>query len=251
MILAVGLVLWPPTAKTLAPTTMTETQDGQIRLNPDELVRQLFDPLLIPIVQQSIRDGTFSLDVRRTTPAPSLQGAADEFLAIWHTRHQNSYAEKNKKFDVYGVTSLEPASPQERTPATRATAYQKASRYPPLYLVVVGNQLDLPHRYSIGYVIVPPTPDRSVEAHLHAPIMPTPVRLLTPLKYTVWGALVAPPLGIFVLFDISPSNNTGDFWSRLGNYVVTNLQFAVVFAFVGAICGFCAGMFVAIRGRRA
>ena len=251
MTLAVGLIVWPPEAKTLVPTAITETVDGQIKLDPDELVEHLFDPLYKPVVQQSIRDGTFYLDIRRTAPSRSLQSAADEFLTIWYTRRQNSYAEANKKFEVYGVASLESVSPQERTPTTRATLHHNTSHYSPtLYLVVVGNQLDLPHRHSIGYIIVPSTPDQSVKTHLHAPIMPGRVRIMAPVKYMVWGALVVPFLGIFVFFDISPTNDAGGFWSRLGDYVVTNLQFAVVFAFIGAVGGFCTGMFVAVRGRR-
>jgi hypothetical protein len=244
MIVAVGLILWPPTAKTVAPSAIAEMPDGQIKIDTEKIVQRLFDPLYVRVVQQSLRDGTFSLDVRRTSQSPSLQDAAEEFLTIWFTRHQSSSVEANKRFDVYGVSSLESASPRGRTSAFRAP-----SHYPPLYLVIVGNRQDLPHRHSLGYVTLPSGHDHNIKPHLHSPLMPVSMRLLTPVKYMLWGALLGPFLGLFVLFEIEPSN-TGSFWTRLVDWVVANLQFAVVFAFIGAVGGFCAGMFVAIRGRR-
>jgi hypothetical protein len=92
MIVAVGLILWPPTAKTVAPSAIAEMPDGQIKIDTEKIVQRLFDPLYVRVVQQSLRDGTFSLDVRRTSQSPSLQDAAEEFLTIWFTRHQNQQA---------------------------------------------------------------------------------------------------------------------------------------------------------------
>jgi hypothetical protein len=244
VIVAVGLILWPPTAKALAPSAINEMSDGQIRVDSEKLVQRLFDPQYVRVVQQSLRDGTFSLDVRRTVPSSSLQSAAEEFLTIWYTRHQNISTLARNKFGVYGVSTQESTGARGRTSATRA-----ASHYSPLYLVIVGNRLNLPHRNSLGYVTLPTSQDHTVKPHLHAPFMPASIRLLTPIMYMLWGILLVPFLGLFVFFDVS-SANTGSLWTRLETWIVANLQFAVVFAVIGAVGGFLTGVFVAIRGWR-
>lgn len=74
-------------------------------------------------------------------------------------------------------------------------------------------------------------------------------RLLAPIIYMFGGMAVG--VGVrYVFFEYHPALTAPWIFPRVWQFIVANVELAVVFAFIGGAIGLLIGIFVAILGRK-